>query len=431
MKSANLLDSITSFLSLVLIIISSLCAHYFIDIEYVQAVLLITIFFNALRIFRHQSHRFIPITLTLLGILLLLSIHFNLITKGFTLGFIALIIFSLAGLRQWYKHQNKELQILSNISNISQILTLLFIPFYMSLGYQIVNTIKQSPPLTGIKIGLINLQQEASITNPEAQKLYQQAKEVSYEGKADEAFHLLSEALGKEPSNAYLQSQMSQQYVFRADTTKALEHITNAINLSNKSYYIQQRSWIHYNLHQYEEAISDIHLLQQLDPRNTWAQLLSAYIANENRNFEAACKHADSASMFCSNYTLKQDINYFIENNCGPNRFFNLIKPYETDYLSHSIAYFYKKYTTDENGEPDMDNGIPPKGNFTRQEIKQHIVRNQGFFRGQEMDFIYLYEKGTNVLIVIRRTKCNLSKKTLKYIFIEPDIFENFELRII
>jgi hypothetical protein len=432
MKISNLLDTIGVVISLIVIIIASLYSHYFIGLSYLYTTVGAIIIFNLIKTVASPSQRIVAIMLCILGGFLTILLIYKHLNSTFTLAYIAFVITSLSGLKYLFKRFNKEFQVISNVSTITQILALIFIPFYMTLGFKMINAIKQSPTLTGIKHRLINLQEEASITNPKAIKYYQEAKELSIQGKDAEAFEKLSNAMYREPDNAYLHSQMSRQYLFRSDTIMALDHINKALNYSSGNiYYLQQRSFLKYKLQLFTDAQSDAHQLKAQDKRNAWAQLLLAYLSYERKDYDKACEHADSASMFCSHYLLQQDINRFISDNCGNNRYFNLIKPYESDILSPDVGYYYKQYMTDDTGEPLIEKGIPPKGNFTRQEIKQHIIRNHKFFIDQNIDFIYLYENETNVLIAIRRDGCHLSKTTLKYIFVEPGIFPNFELRVI
>ncbi len=432
MKISNLLDTAGTLISLTIILIASFYSHYFISSQYLFVAILSIVLFNIIIAILVPNQKIVSAILGLHGALLLVLFHYNLLSNAITLVFIAFVVLSLAGVKYISQRLNKEFQIVSNIATITQLLAFIFIPFYLTFGFKVINMVKQSPPLTNIKYRLINLGQEASITNTEAVKLYEEAKELSYQGKVDEASDKLNKALYKQPDNAYLHSQMSRLYLFRTDSIKALEHINQAINLSqDNKYYLQQRSWLNYSLHLTNAAYNDVYQLQKIDSRNAWAQMLMAYITHDREEYDTACKHADSASMFCDNYLLQEEIGQFIANNCGHNQYFNLIKPYEYDFLTPNISYYYKIYTTNQNGEPDIENGIPPKGNYTKQEIKQHIIRNQNFFADQEVDFIYLYEDEKNILIVIRRDDCNLSKKTLNYIFVEPDILENFELRVI
>jgi len=309
---------------------------------------------------------------------------------------------------------------------------LFLIPFYITIGSGFVIAINQSQILTYIRHTYYGHMEELSINNPQALNYYRQAQEKAQNGLIEEAHQLLSNAIKLENDNAYLHSEMAQIKFSKQHINEGLSHVNKAIELEPDQYrYRGQRAWAFLHEKRLDTLKNELIALRQLTPRNALMHFMWAHLCIENKEFEKACIYADSAKTLCNNYYLSQEIDRFRHNNCGSRRFFNLIKPYDTDMLASSIFYYYKTYQTKANGEPDVENGIPPKGNFTRQEIKQHIKRNYKFFLKQEIEFIYMYENEQNILIVIRGENCSLSKRTLKYIFVEPNLFKNFQLKVI
>ena len=432
MNLTKLANTLVTLLAILLIIASGLSSHFLIS----QTILLYglvayTTTCIAIAIINTQQ-RSLSLFLALYAMGLFILLHFNTLTTSTSLLYILTLFTGLFLISFLYKRLSKQLQVVSNINTLSQILMLILIPLYSSIGYQLINSIKKSYLVTSVRLAYSTKIEELSISNPDALEYYYQAKEKAYEGKINDAYELLIEATNLEKRNAYLHSELFRLQMSRQLWIDGIKHINKSIELApDHDHYLSQRIMANLQINELDAAKDDIKLLRQKDPRNAIMHLALAQISLKEKEYDNASIQIDSAERFCSNYFLGLKIDQFIKSNSGPNKYFNMITPHETDMLATNIFYYYKKYQTTTDGEPDAENGIPQKGNFTRQQIKQHIKRNYNFFLDQEIDFVYLYQNNTNILVVIPGKNCKLSKQKLNHIFVEPNIFTNFQLKVL
>jgi len=424
-------NSIYLLYSVFVILIITLCAHYYFNQHLLNGSIIAYAVLSIVNLFVNPKRLWVSLSVAIFGLSIVVFRHIEYWDGNITLALAFGLLISLVIIKIILMQLGKQLAIISDFRALVQVFTILFILFYISIGYEIVNAIKKSPPVSGLRQMLSTLQEEATITNESAFSLYSDAVQASRQGYLDKALEHLIKSSEEQPNNPYLHSQLAQLYMLNEDSTNAIAEINKAVSLSDHdTFYLQQRAWIYYKTNKLHKAQTDARQLRRLDNRNASAQMIMAYNALKEEKFELACQYADSANMFCKDFMFGLEIDQFIDQYSGPNFYYQLIQPHETDLLATDIYYYYKKYQTDRNGEPDVSKGMPPSGNFTRQEIKQHIKRNYSFFIDQELDFIYLYENGKNVLVVIRGENSKISKRTLRYVFVEPDVFKNFELRV-
>jgi len=340
-----------------------------------------------------------------------------------------LLFAALWGIRIMQRNIKQNLEIISDIYKLTQIAMLVIVVFYSTIGYKTINNIKCHPIISSLQLSFKIQEEEATISSPDALDTYMQTHTIPPTGNFDKIIELLNKAIALEPDNAFLHAQACLALQQTDDLSLAMDHINKAIQLAPENlYYKNERAFMHFHQKNFNQLKLDIETVLTADPRNAFAHYMKACLYLEERLFEESSAHVDSASMFCSNYYLSHQIDEFIDKNSGPNKYFNMIAPYDTDILATDIYYYHKKRKPEPGLTLDTSFGIPPKGNHTIQKIKRHITRNYKFFLGKEIDFVYMYENGQNILVVIKGDNCFISKSTLEYIFVEPQIFDNFKL---